>query len=129
VNRVVRRRVAAACETVKVLPAIVSVPLRAAPVFCTTLKLTVPLPVPLPPLVTVIHGALDAAVHVQLVPAVTVTESVPPAAAAEAVVFDSVKLHDGVPVESFIDPSGRVVASFVCGPGAAVKYVVGLITI
>jgi hypothetical protein len=111
----------AACDTVNVVPAIVSVPLRAAPVFCATLKLTVPLPLPLAPLVTLIHVALDAAVQVQLVPAVTVTESLPPAAAAAVVVFDSEKLHDGVPVESFIDPSGKIVASLVCGPGAAVK--------
>src|SRR4029077_7562277 len=45
---------AAACDTVTVSPATVSVPSRAAPVFCTMLNETVPFPVPEPPPVTVI---------------------------------------------------------------------------
>ena len=50
-------------------------PLRAVPVFGAMLKATVPLPLPLAPLATVIHaGLLDVAVQLQLAPAVTVTE-------------------------------------------------------
>ncbi|MCU1386108.1 MAG: hypothetical protein JWL71_4805 [Acidobacteria bacterium] len=70
----------AACVTVKVWPPIVSVPARAAPVFAATLKLTVPLPVPDAPPVTVSHPALALAVHVQLpAEAVTATDPEPPA--------------------------------------------------
>ena len=66
----------AAWETVNVWPPIVSVPLRALPVFAAAVKATVPLPVPDAPLVTVSHGALAVAVHVQL-PADAVTAIVP----------------------------------------------------
>ena len=56
---------------------IVSVPVRAAVVsFATTLNDTVPLPFPDPGLVIVIHEVVVAAVHVQPVAAVTVTESI-----------------------------------------------------
>jgi hypothetical protein len=51
----------------------VIVPLRAAPVLAATLNPTGPLPVPDAPDVTVNHGALLVAVHVQPAPAVTVT--------------------------------------------------------
>ena len=51
----------------------VIVPLRAAPVFKATLNPTGPFPVPDAPDVTVSHGALLFAVHVQPAPAVTVT--------------------------------------------------------
>jgi len=71
---------AAACETVNVWPAIVSVPLRASPLFAPTLNDTEPLPVPVAPLVTVIHGAFDVALHEQLAPAVTATLPLPPVA-------------------------------------------------
>jgi len=65
---------AAACDTVKVCPAIVSVPERAAAVLAAIANPTAPLPVPDAPLVTVSHGAFDAAVHVQVVAeAVTAT--------------------------------------------------------
>jgi hypothetical protein len=50
---------------VAVLPATVSVPLRSFPVFGATLKVTVPLPVPLAPEVMVIHEALLLAVQAQ----------------------------------------------------------------
>jgi hypothetical protein len=54
----------AACVTVKARPAIVSVPVRSAPLFAATLNVTEPLPVRVvPPDVTVIHDALLAAVH------------------------------------------------------------------
>ncbi len=71
--------------TVNVWPAIVIVPVRfgavscgVAPLLAATEKLTVPFPVPEPPLVTVIQSAFDAAVHVQLAPVVTLTEPLPP---------------------------------------------------
>jgi hypothetical protein len=67
--------------TVKVAPAIVKVPLRAAVVvFAAALMPTVPLPLPLAPDVTLNHVSLLAAVHGQPVPAVTLTVPVPPAA-------------------------------------------------
>jgi hypothetical protein len=59
--------------TVKVEPAIVSVPVRSGPVFAATVKLTVPEPVPLAPLVTVIQFTLLAAVHAHPDCVVTVT--------------------------------------------------------
>ena len=48
----------AACETVNVLPAMVSVPLRDAPVFAATVNVTDPLPTPLAPVTIVSHGTL-----------------------------------------------------------------------
>ena len=72
---------AAACVTVNVAPAIVSVPVRLeATVFAATVNVTEPLPEPVAPPVTVIHAALLAAVHAQPVPAVTVLLPLPPAA-------------------------------------------------
>jgi hypothetical protein len=73
--------VAAACVTVKLRPAIVSVPERLlATVFADTLKLTGPDPDPDAPLAIVIHDAPLDAVQPQPVPAVTVLLPVPPAA-------------------------------------------------
>ena len=67
--------------TVKVAPAIVSVPLRVSVVvFVATVKPTAPVPRPLAPDVTLSHVALLAAVHAQLISAVTLTLPVPPAA-------------------------------------------------
>jgi hypothetical protein len=64
---------AAACVTVNVAPAIVSVPVRIdATVFAATSNVTVPLPDPVAPAVTVIQGALLVALHAQPVAAVTV---------------------------------------------------------
>jgi len=69
---------AAACVTVNVAPAIVSVPVRLdATVFAATLKPTVPLPEPVAPLVNVIQAALLAAVHAHPVATVTVLLPVP----------------------------------------------------
>ena len=60
---------APACVTVKVCPAIVIVPVReVVPVLAATLKLTVPLPLPFAPAVTVIQAALLAAVQVHPCP-------------------------------------------------------------
>jgi hypothetical protein len=55
--------------------------------------LTVPLPLPLPPLVTVIQVALLVAVHAQPVVVVTDTLAAPPAAVGLADVGDAVKLQ------------------------------------
>jgi hypothetical protein len=51
------------CDTVNVEPAIVSVPIRAPPVLAATVNETLPLPVPLAPLVTVIQFTLLVVVH------------------------------------------------------------------
>jgi hypothetical protein len=70
---------APACVTVKVWPAIVSVPVRCAfVVFAATLYGTLPLPVPLVAPVRLIQPAFVAADHVQFVPALTVTLPVVP---------------------------------------------------
>jgi hypothetical protein len=61
------------CVTVNVCPAMVSVPVRAAPVLAAMAKLTVPLPVPLAPDVIVIHAALLAAVQAHPVVVETAT--------------------------------------------------------
>jgi len=66
----------------------VSVPVRAAPVFAATAKVTFPLPVP--PFVTVIHGTLLVAVHAQPAFVVTLTLPFPPFAPMLAEVEDSV---------------------------------------
>jgi hypothetical protein len=71
-----------ACVTVKVLPAIVSVPVRlVVPAFAATVNDTGPEPVPAAPELIVIHAALLTATQVHPAPAVTVLVPVPPAAA------------------------------------------------
>jgi len=70
---------AGVCVTVNVLPAMVSVPLRAvAPVCAATVNATLPAPDPAAPAVTVIHAALLVAVHVHPEAAVTVLLPDPP---------------------------------------------------
>jgi len=69
--------------TVNVRPAIVSVALRAGPVVDATPNWTVPFPVPLLPLVTVIHGTLLAAVHPHSGTVATATVLEPPVLATE----------------------------------------------
>jgi hypothetical protein len=64
--------------TVKVRPAIVSVPDRAGPVVAATVKATVPLPLPLAPDVIEIHGWLLTAVHAHPLADVTAALPVPP---------------------------------------------------
>jgi hypothetical protein len=65
---------AAAWVTVTVRPATVNVPVRCdEPVLAATVNVTVPLPVPLLPAVTVIHEAFDAALHVHPEVALTFT--------------------------------------------------------
>ena len=71
----------ALCVTVKVWPAIVTVPVRCAVAeFAAMVMLTVPLPVPLAPPVTVIQAAPLAAVHAQVEGEVTLTLVDSPAA-------------------------------------------------
>ena len=82
VGEIVALHGAPACVTVKVLPAIVSVPVRGVvAVFAATSKVTEPLPFPVAPVARVIHPALLVAVHAQPVAAVTET-AVPVVAAA-----------------------------------------------
>ena len=74
----------AACETVNVFPAIVSVPVRtAAIVLGATVKLAEPLPEPVAPAVTVIQVALLTDVQVQPVAVVTDAEPLSPAAGTD----------------------------------------------
>jgi hypothetical protein len=70
------------CVTVCVWPAIVIVPVRLVESgLAATLNATVPLPVPLAPLVIVIHGVVVDAVHAQPDGAVTATGAPDPALA------------------------------------------------
>ena len=81
---------AAACVTVNVVPAIVSVPVRpVVTVFGATLKPTLPLPLPVAPLVTVIQLALLAADQAQPDPAETVLDPVPPLAVNDPLVGEA----------------------------------------
>jgi hypothetical protein len=76
---------AALCEIVTVCPATVSVPVRAAPVFASTEKVTVPAPVPLAPVTIVIQLTLAVAVHEHPDDVVTeIGEPAPPAAPTDA---------------------------------------------
>ena len=80
--------------TVTAWPATVSVPMRCAvDVFAVTLKVTVPLPEPLAPLLMVSQAALLVAVHVHPVAAVTAAVDDPAAEASVAEVGDTPKVH------------------------------------
>lgn len=72
----------AGCVTEKSSPATTSVPVRATLTAGATRKMTAPGPVPLEPCVTVIHGALLAAVHGQAAVVVTAIVLLPPASGA-----------------------------------------------
>ena len=82
-----------ACVTVKVNPAIVSVPVRGAPVFAAMLMPTAPLPVALAPLAIVSQLALLFAVHAQPALVVTLTLCVPALAPTLAVAALKLKAH------------------------------------
>jgi hypothetical protein len=86
---------AAACVTVNVCPAIVSVPTRCEALgFEATLKFTAPFPLPVAPPVTVSHdGSLLAPVHAQPPGAVTVADPVLPVATMEAPVGAMENVH------------------------------------
>jgi len=75
---------APACVTMNGRSAIVIVPLRGPPVLLAALNATVPLPVPDGPPVIEIHEALALADHVHPLPAVTVTEPLPPPTSIDA---------------------------------------------
>ena len=73
------------CVIVKVLPAMVIVPVRDVLLgFAATTKVTVPLPLPVPVPLIVIHGSFETAVQVQPVAAVTLKLLVTPPAATLA---------------------------------------------
>jgi hypothetical protein len=76
---------AAAWETVNVWPAMVSVPVRELVFgFAAALNATVPVPVPLAPLVTVSQAvSLLTPVHAHPASVVTVVDPVPPAATTD----------------------------------------------
>ncbi len=74
----------AACVTVNVRPATVSVPVRCELlVLGATVKLAEPLPEPLAPAVTVIHVTLLSAVHAHPVVVVTVVDPLAPVKATD----------------------------------------------
>jgi hypothetical protein len=58
-----------------------SVPVREPPLLAATENATLPLPVPVLPLVTLIQPTFDVALHPHVGPAVTVTVPGPPPAA------------------------------------------------
>jgi hypothetical protein len=118
----------AACDTVTVLPAIVTVPVRAvASELGAMANDTLPLPVPLPPLATVIHAAFGVADQEQVASMVNATVSDSPSAEADGAVGDTDGVHVDPPGSTAV--SFRVVVSLLRGPGAAFRYVVGLNTI
>jgi hypothetical protein len=83
--------------TVTVLAATVNVPVRAAPVvLAATLNVTEPMPDPVAPAVTVIHGVVVVAVHEQAVPAMTLTVRL--VASASTVTLSGVTLPVQPPV-------------------------------
>jgi hypothetical protein len=85
----------AACVTTTVRPAIVSEPKRCeVDGLGVMLNATEPLPDPVAPDVTVIHGELLTAVHAQPEVVVTDAELFPPLALAASVVGETVKLHE-----------------------------------
>jgi len=89
---------AAPCVTVKVVPAIVSVPVRAAAaVLGATLNATLPEPVPLLPDVMVIQEALLLASHPQSDVVVTVVLPAPPSAANPWVVGEVLNVQPWPP--------------------------------
>jgi hypothetical protein len=73
----------------------VSVPVRAAPVFAWALKPTEPLAVPLAPEVMESHPALLVAVHAHPLVVVTATVPVPPLAATDWLVGAIVNVQAG----------------------------------
>jgi hypothetical protein len=87
---------AAACVTVNVWPAMVTVPVLASALFAANDSATLPLPVPPPPETMVIHPAFDSAVHVHVgAEAVTVTVVLLASGPIFALVGAIAKLHGG----------------------------------
>jgi hypothetical protein len=75
------------CVTVNVCPAMVIVPVLAFVGFAATVKVTVPLPLPMAPVVTVIHESLLTALHMQPLAAATLTVGPTPPDAPTVNVF------------------------------------------
>jgi hypothetical protein len=93
---------APACVTVKVLPAIVKVPVRlVVAVLALAVNVTVPDPVPAAPALIVIQPALLTALQAQPVPALTVLLPLPPAAAMAWDVGEIVGAHGAVNANVF----------------------------
>jgi hypothetical protein len=99
------------CVTVKVCPAIVTAPLRSAPLFGVMDNTTTPSPVPDDPAVTPIQSAVDAADHVHVEPALTETVVVPPLAPALKLSGATEYVHGaaGWPIVNLLAPI-RIVA-------------------
>jgi hypothetical protein len=105
--------------TVTVWPAIVNVPVRGVlAVFAAIDSDTVPVPLPVAPPVTVIHGSALAAVHEQ--PATEVTEMLPgeALAATDKLVDDSVNVHAGA---ACVTPKARPPTVIVAERAAVVE--------
>jgi hypothetical protein len=79
-GEMVNEQTRAAWLTVKACPAMVSVPVRAAPRLGATVYDAFPLPEPLAPAVIETQETVDAAVHAQLACVVTATVPEPPSA-------------------------------------------------
>src|SRR5439155_24836554 len=84
----------ACCETVRVWPAMVTVPTRSAPPFGSTATMTVPLPVPPAPSTTWRKPSFETAVHVQSWrDSVTTMVKLPPPTGAAMVAGDRVAVQ------------------------------------
>jgi len=84
------------CVTVTATPAIVSEPLRSPPVLAAAENVVVPGPVPEPPPVIAIHGALVVAVHGHVESdGVTAKPPVPPAVATDCVEGETLNVQEG----------------------------------
>ena len=81
----------------KLCPAIVTVAVRCAPLLAATVRVTVPVPVPLAPALTRIQGAPLAALQTQVSPVVTVVLVVSPEAGDDLAAGPSVNAHAPVP--------------------------------
>jgi hypothetical protein len=91
-----------ACATEIMRPAAVIVPEREKPlVFCMTLKFTVPLPLPDPPDVIVIHGVLVVALQAQPAAPPTVSDAFEDAEDKETAVGATLNVHATAPCTTF----------------------------
>src|SRR5438045_9449512 len=77
-----------------------TVPLRGPAAFASTVIVTVPLPAPLEPPATEIHGAVLTAVQLQRAAALTAVVVLPPLDVIDWLVGDSVKTHGAAACQS-----------------------------
>src|SRR5437762_8272431 len=77
-----------------------TVPLRGPAAFASTFIVTVPLPAPLEPAATEIHGAVLTAVQLQRAAALTAVVVLPPLDVIDWLVGDSVKTHGAAACET-----------------------------